>query len=83
MTLADNPRAIADTHPLTKVSIRSLDGSPWIDGWLSDPAGRRWSWIADRICEELGCDYADVDILEDENLGDILTVKGKPVGLLP
>lgn len=43
----------------------------------------QWNWIADAIAREFECDACEVGVLEsDGDLGDLLTVAGKPVAFI-
>jgi hypothetical protein len=41
--------------------------------------GGKWGWIARSFADDFGCMPDEVSILETEN-GDLITVKGEPVG---
>jgi len=94
MTLADNPRAALspsvpfDPGRLTEVRVNHIDGTPWLVNWISDPITNRWRWITEAVTFALAethpdLDYCDFSIREDEEIGDVLTVRGVDMGLLP
>lgn len=62
------------------VRITRMDGSKWLWNYLD--FAYQWTWITSRVMEEFGCDYAEIAILETEDQGDVLTVRGERVGLM-
>jgi hypothetical protein len=64
-----------------RVEILRLTGEPWL--WNVCDWRNEWAWIAGMMIDIYGCDYCDVSIVECEDRGDVLTVAGKEVGLLP
>lgn len=48
-------------------------------GW--SPGGK-WAWVARCFAEDFGCDPDDVSVVETEDDGDKITVKGEPVGYI-
>jgi len=61
--------------------VLHLDGTPWLRNFCSFETC--WPWITSAMIELFDCDYADVSIEETETHGDVLTVCGVAVGLLP
>jgi hypothetical protein len=61
------------------VSLQTLDTGFVFARTHSLPLSARWDWYVECVCEKFDCDADDVDLLEDEDRGDLLTVKGEPV----
>ena len=71
---------------LKTVRVSRMNGDPWLSNHIDDFTNE-WRWITEAVTFALaethpGVDYADFSIREDENLGDVLTVRGEDVGLL-
>lgn len=39
----------------------------------------RWEWMVERVAERFGCDPDDINIGEDDDGDELLTVKSEPV----
>lgn len=61
--------------------ILHLDGSPWLKTYCDFRDEQHW--VTGMLTGIYGCAREDIDILEDEDRGDVLTVRGVEVGLLP
>lgn len=61
------------------VSLQTLDTGFVFARTHSLPLSARWDWYVECVCEKFDCDADDVDLVEDEDRGDLLAVKGEPV----
>jgi len=64
-----------------RIEIHRLDGTLWC--WEYCDFRDEWHWVVGMLTGIYGCAREDIDIVEDEDRGDVLTVRGVEVGLLP
>lgn len=64
-----------------RCEVLRLDGRRWFATYCD--FRDEWHWVSTMLAGIYECDPEDVDILECEDRGDVLTVAGIEVGLLP
>lgn len=66
---------------MRRAEIHHLDGTLWC--WEYCDARDLRDWVTGMLTGIYQCEAEDIDILESEDRGDVLTVRGVEVGLLP
>lgn len=80
------PPAVTKPEPnrLYPVALYTLAGRCW--AWIAflppHRAGDRWAWVQAIVAHEHEWDESEVDCIEDEDVGEIVTVRGEPVYIL-
>lgn len=83
-TLLAPVRTVPAPSRLYPVALFHLDGRRWVWTAFLPPhsLSDQWAWVQETVAHEHECDEDDVSCIEDDDVGEIVTVRGEPVYIL-